>query len=188
MIVCVCGYLKPCVVLVTLVLHDNNQHRLIGHGKTEFARKFAELAGFRDGEQFELISCETETTSRDHAIGLGAGFVGGTKRTRLTDFMVRNDGKQSVLILDEFEKSSPDVFEAFLRVFDTGEYVDKSVNNGRVVSCKWAIIILTTNAADDAIWDYCGSNIPRSQTTSSSRTRSSLERPAPRPLCRSSRV
>ena len=48
----------------------------------------------------------------------------------------------SVILLDEIEKAHPDVFNILLQVLDDGRLTD---GQGRVVSFKNAIIIMTSN-------------------------------------------
>lgn len=53
-----------------------------------------------------------------------------------------------VLLLDEIEKAHPDVFNLLLQVMDNGMLTD---NNGRAVSFKQVILIMTTNVGADSI-------------------------------------
>ncbi len=48
----------------------------------------------------------------------------------------------SVVLLDEFEKAHPNVWDLFLQVFDDGRLTDA---NGRVADFRHAIVILTSN-------------------------------------------
>ena len=48
----------------------------------------------------------------------------------------------SVVLLDEIEKASPEVFDVFLNVFDEGRLVDRY---GRIATFRSAIIIMTSN-------------------------------------------
>jgi ATP-dependent Clp protease ATP-binding subunit ClpC len=54
-----------------------------------------------------------------------------------------------VLLLDEFEKANSDVHNLFLTIFDEGYFSDKS---GRQISLRNMIIIATSNARADTIW------------------------------------
>lgn len=54
----------------------------------------------------------------------------------------------SVLLLDEIEKAHPDVFNLLLQVMDHGTLTD---NNGRMVSFKQVILIMTTNVGAQSI-------------------------------------
>ena len=48
----------------------------------------------------------------------------------------------SVLLLDEFEKAHPQIWDLFLQVFDDGRLTDR---NGRTVDLRHCVIILTSN-------------------------------------------
>ena len=48
----------------------------------------------------------------------------------------------SLLLLDEFEKSSPMIWDLFLQVFDEGRLTD---TNGQTADFRHCLIILTTN-------------------------------------------
>jgi type VI secretion system protein VasG len=58
----------------------------------------------------------------------------------------------SVVLLDEIEKAHPDVHEIFFQVFDKGWMED---GEGRYISFKNTIIILTTNVGTDLIAGMC---------------------------------
>ncbi len=55
-----------------------------------------------------------------------------------------------VLLLDEFEKTTPDILNLFLRIFDEGVFTD--AHNSKV-SAKNNVIIATSNAGSEIIWD-----------------------------------
>jgi ATP-dependent Clp protease ATP-binding subunit ClpC len=52
----------------------------------------------------------------------------------------------TVLLLDEIEKASPDVFDVLLGVFDEGRLTDRF---GRVTNFKSAMIVMTSNLGTD---------------------------------------
>ena len=54
-----------------------------------------------------------------------------------------------VLLLDEFEKTSPEVLNLFLPVLDEGVFADAA---GKKVTAKNIIFIATSNAGSDLIW------------------------------------
>jgi type VI secretion system protein VasG len=76
-------------------------------------------------------------------VGYGEGGV-------LTEAVRRRP--YSVVLLDEVEKAHPDVLELFYQVFDKGMMED---GEGREIDFKNNIIILTTNAATDAMMKLC---------------------------------
>ena len=63
------------------------------------------------------------------------------------------DKPYGVLLLDEFEKTSKDVLDLFLQVLDEGVFSDMS---GKKVNARNMIIIATSNAGSEMIWDWCG--------------------------------
>ncbi len=112
-----------------------------GTGKTELAKAAAE---FLFGSEDRLITVnmaeygERHTVSR--LIGSPPGYVGYDEEGQLTGKI--RTYPYSVVLLDEFEKASPDVHQLFLQVFDEGRITDAK---GRLVSFREAIIILTSN-------------------------------------------
>jgi type VI secretion system protein VasG len=78
--------------------------------------------------------------------GSPPGYVGYGEGGVLTEAVRRRP--YSVVLLDEVEKAHPDVLELFYQVFDKGILED---GEGREVSFKNTIILLTTNACADRI-------------------------------------
>lgn len=64
-------------------------------------------------------------------IGAPPGYVGYDEGGQLTEAVRRKP--YSVILLDEFEKAHPDVFNILLQVLDDGRLTD---NKGRVVNFK----------------------------------------------------
>ncbi len=83
-------------------------------------------------------------------LGSPAGYVGFGEGGVLTEAIRRNP--YSVLLLDEMEKAHPGVHDLFYQIFDKGHIKD---SEGRSVDFKNTIIIMTSNAADQAICDAC---------------------------------
>ena len=77
----------------------------------------------------------------------------------LTEAIRRNP--YTVLLLDEMEKAHPGVHDLFYQVFDKGYIKD---SEGRMIDFKHTIIIMTSNAADQAICDICEQSEERPQT------------------------
>ena len=74
-------------------------------------------------------------------VGAPPGYVGYDEAGQLTEKVRRNP--YSLILLDEVEKAHPDVMHMFLQVLDDGRLTD---GQGRTVSFKDAIIIMTSNA------------------------------------------
>ena len=114
-----------------------------GVGKTELAKQLAATlgVGFIRFDMSEYM--ERHTVSR--LIGAPPGYVGYDQGGLLTDAVTKQP--HSVLLLDEIEKSHPDVFNILLQVMDHGTLTD---NNGRKADFRHVILIMTSNvgAAD----------------------------------------
>jgi ATP-dependent Clp protease ATP-binding subunit ClpB len=59
----------------------------------------------------------------------------------------------AVVLFDEVEKAHPDVFNVLLQILDDGRVTD---SQGRTVSFKNAIIIMTSNIGSGAILEGMG--------------------------------
>jgi ATP-dependent Clp protease ATP-binding subunit ClpB len=55
-----------------------------------------------------------------------------------------------VLLLDEFEKTTTEVRHLFLQILDEGFFTDAG---GKKVNCRNLLIIATSNAGSDLIWE-----------------------------------
>ncbi len=118
-----------------------------GVGKTELAKQLASaLFGTEDSMIRFDMSEYMEKHSVSKLIGSPPGYVGYEEAGQLTEKVRRNP--YSLILLDEIEKAHPDVMNMFLQILDDGRLTD---SQGRVVSFKDTIIIMTTNAgATDA--------------------------------------
>jgi len=56
-----------------------------------------------------------------------------------------------VLLLDEFEKTHKNVLDLFLQIIDEGVFSDM---RGKKVNARNLIIVATSNAGSDMIWEY----------------------------------
>jgi ATP-dependent Clp protease ATP-binding subunit ClpA len=65
-----------------------------------------------------------------------------------------------VVLFDEFEKSNPKVLDLFLQILDEGYFSD---SNGDKVNLRNAIIIATSNADSDLIYNYSKSGFVLSE-------------------------
>ncbi|WP_088808431.1 ATP-dependent Clp protease ATP-binding subunit, partial [Streptococcus pneumoniae] len=113
-----------------------------GVGKTELSKQLAiELFGSADSMIRFDMSEYMEKHSVAKLVGAPPGYVGYDEAGQLTE-KVRNN-PYSLILLDEVEKAHPDVMHMFLQVLDDGRLTD---GQGRTVSFKDAIIIMTSNA------------------------------------------
>lgn len=118
-----------------------------GVGKTELAKALAEYL-FDDEHALVRIDMSEymEKFSVQRLIGAPPGYVGYDEGGQLTEAVRRRP--YSVILLDEMEKAHPDVFNILLQVLDDGRLTD---GQGRVVSFKNTIIIMTSNVGSEYI-------------------------------------
>jgi ATP-dependent Clp protease ATP-binding subunit ClpA len=74
-------------------------------------------------------------------IGAPPGYIGFDQGGLLTEAITKHP--YAVLLLDEFEKAHPDIFNILLQVMDHGTLTD---NNGRKADFRHVVIVMTTNA------------------------------------------
>ncbi|TNC89414.1 MAG: type VI secretion system ATPase TssH, partial [Thalassolituus sp.] len=118
-----------------------------GVGKTETALAVAdELFG---GEQ-NITTINMSEFKEEHKVsmllGSPPGYVGYGEGGVLTEAARRKP--YSVILLDEMEKAHPGVQDIFYNLFDKGTIKD---GEGRDIDFKNTIIIMTSNAGEDAI-------------------------------------
>ena len=123
-----------------------------GVGKTELAKALAECL-FDDERALVRIDMSEymEKFSVQRLIGAPPGYVGYDEGGQLTEAVRRRP--YSVILLDEMEKAHPDVFNVLLQVLDDGRLTD---GQGRLVSFKNTIIIMTSNVGSASIAQYAG--------------------------------
>ncbi|HEW0088188.1 TPA: ATP-dependent Clp protease ATP-binding subunit [Streptococcus pneumoniae] len=113
-----------------------------GVGKTELSKQLAiEFFGSADSMIRFDMSEYMEKHSVAKLVGAPPGYVGYDEAGQLTEKVRHNP--YSLILLDEVEKAHPDVMHMFLQVLDDGRLTD---GQGRTVSFKDAIIIMTSNA------------------------------------------
>lgn len=118
-----------------------------GVGKTELSKALAEAVfGSEDAIIRVDMSEYMEKHSVSKMIGSPPGYVGYEEGGQLSEKVRRNP--YSVVLFDEIEKAHPDVFNILLQVLDDGHITDAQ---GRKISFKNTIIIMTSNAGAQAI-------------------------------------
>jgi len=118
-----------------------------GVGKTETALALADtLFG---GEQ-NITTINMSEFKEEHKVsmllGSPPGYVGYGEGGVLTEAARRKP--YSVILLDEMEKAHPGVQDIFYNLFDKGTIKD---GEGRDIDFKNTVIIMTSNAGEDAI-------------------------------------
>lgn len=119
---------------------------MTGVGKTELAKRLAELYSTSRRLQTYPMGNFTEPHSVSGIIGVPPGYVGHDQGGRLVNDL--NSDPYSVFLLDEGEKAHPNIWVPFLNLFDEGWLIDQ---RGRKAYADRAIFILTTNAGADSI-------------------------------------
>jgi ATP-dependent Clp protease ATP-binding subunit ClpA len=122
-----------------------------GCGKTETAKKLAEQLGVK------LVRIDMSEYQEKHSvsklIGSPPGYVGFEENAGILITQLQ-EHPNCVLLLDEIEKSHPDVSTILLQMMDNG-FVTGS--NGKKADCRNTTIIMTTNlGAQEAERDAIG--------------------------------
>ena len=113
-----------------------------GTGKTEFAKLLA------NNLDMKFLRYDMSEYQERHAvsslIGPPPGYVGYEDSTLGGGKLINDLSKSpySVMLFDEIEKAHPDVANIFLQIMDEGKVTG---SNGKTVSVKNSIIILTSN-------------------------------------------
>ena len=116
-----------------------------GVGKTELAKSVAKtIYGSEDNMIRFDMSEFMERHSVSKLIGSPPGYVGYEDEGKLTKLLRRKP--YSLVLFDEIEKASPDVFNLLLQLFEEGRITD---SKGRVIDGKNAIFLMTSNAGSE---------------------------------------
>jgi ATP-dependent Clp protease ATP-binding subunit ClpA len=113
-----------------------------GTGKTEFAKLLA------NNLDMKFLRYDMSEYQERHAVssllGPPPGYVGYEDSTLGGGKLINDLSKNpySVMLFDEIEKAHPDVANIFLQIMDEGKVTG---SNGKTVSVKNSIIILTSN-------------------------------------------
>ncbi|MCB0322620.1 MAG: ATP-dependent Clp protease ATP-binding subunit [Bdellovibrionales bacterium] len=113
-----------------------------GVGKTEAARALTEaIFGTPDALIRFDMGQFTDAHQANRFYGPPPGYVGSDKGGQLTQAVLKRP--HAVVLLDEVEKADPQIWDAFLPVFDEGYVVDGSFN--KKVDMTNTVIVLTSN-------------------------------------------
>ena len=113
-----------------------------GTGKTELAKLLS------SNLDMPLLKYDMSEYSEKHSvsslIGPPPGYVGFSDSQVQGGRLISDLSKQphSIMLFDEVEKAHPDIFNIFLQMLDEGTITG---SNGKQVSCKNCLIILTSN-------------------------------------------
>jgi ATP-dependent Clp protease ATP-binding subunit ClpB len=118
-----------------------------GVGKTELAKALADQLFDQEEAIIRLDMSEyMEKHSVAKLIGSPPGYVGYDEGGQLSEALRRRP--YAVVLFDEVEKAHHDVFNILLQIFDDGRLTD---SKGRVVNCKNALFIMTSNLGSDLL-------------------------------------
>ena len=121
-----------------------------GVGKTQLAKSIAEYLFDSESNMVRLDMSEyMEKFNVSRLIGAPPGYVGFEEGGQLSERVRRKP--YCVVLLDEIEKAHPDVFNLLLQVMDEGRLTD---SNGRTVSFRNTILIMTSNVGSRELDDY----------------------------------
>ena len=116
-----------------------------GVGKTELAKSVAKLIYGSEDHMIRFDMSEfMDSHSTSKLIGAPPGYVGYEDEGKLTKLLRRKP--YSLVLFDEIEKASPDVFNLFLQMFDEGRITD---SKGRAIDARNAIFLMTSNAGSE---------------------------------------
>jgi hypothetical protein len=87
-----------------------------GHGKTELARRLGHVLSL----ELEVVDC-TIVNREMELFGPRKPYVGAEQGSSLNNFLAKRHGERSIVFLDEFEKTSPDIHKALLLPFENGK-------------------------------------------------------------------
>lgn len=134
-----------------------------GHGKTELAKM---MGKYLNAEHL-LVDC-TEMKHETDLLGPKAPYHGWQKGSPLSNHLSKTIGKRNIVFLDEFEKTTDEVRQALLLIWEDGMYAyspriryilihlgefrDRRSHNK--MKCTDTIWILATNSGEHAIKDF----------------------------------
>jgi ATP-dependent Clp protease ATP-binding subunit ClpC len=125
-----------------------------GVGKTELAKTISRVYF---NKKDLLIRLDMSEYQEESSINKMIGDVDGTKGY-LTEAVRQKPF--SLILLDEFEKANPKIFNLFLQVMDDGRLTD---GQGETIDFTNSIIIATSNAGSNYIEDEIGKGTPIEQ-------------------------
>lgn len=117
-----------------------------GVGKTETTKALAE--NFFESED-NIIRLDMSEYTGEDAVERLIGGVGAKDQNTGTLSEKLSEKQYGVLLLDEFEKTTPKVMDLFLQILDEGQFTDA---RGQKINARNLLIVATSNAGSDMIY------------------------------------
>ncbi|KAM0817926.1 hypothetical protein AB5N19_03733 [Seiridium cardinale] len=122
-----------------------------GHGKTRLCNSFNDLLSVR----MHQVDCAAFSRVVE-LFGPRKGYEGAANGSALNNFLARESGQRSIVFMDEFERTSKEIYDTLLVPLQEGHYEDR--RDLKRVDCRKTIWIMATNALDDTIHAFCKDN------------------------------
>lgn len=130
-----------------------------GVGKTETTKALTETFFHTADKMIRLDMSEySSADALDKLIGSFTTGQPGVLSSKLREM------QYGVLLLDEFEKASPDVHNVFLQLLDEGYFTD---GRGEKIMARNCMIIATSNAGSDRVYEAIAQGTNTATTTES---------------------
>lgn len=122
-----------------------------GVGKSECAKRLAARL-HPEGGGFLKIDCSLFSQGHEVSALVGAppSYVGRDQKPLLDPGIIETEN--SVLLFDEIEKGTPELWNILLQIMEDGEVT--LLNSGRMVSFRNVILIMTTNVGAKEMVNY----------------------------------
>lgn len=113
-----------------------------GVGKSECAKRLARLL-HPEGDGFLKIDCSLFSQGHEVSalVGAAPGYIGREQKPLFDPDVLAQEN--NVLLLDEIEKGSPELWDLLLHIMEDGEIT--LLNSGKTVSFRNTVLIMTTN-------------------------------------------
>ena len=118
-----------------------------GHGKTELARRMGDLLSL----EMHMVDC-TKMKHETDLFGAKKPYEGWEEGAPLNNFLWKNAGERCVVFLDESEKTTEEVRNAMLKLFEHGIYKDRRFD--KPVDCSQTIWVLAANLGCELIQQF----------------------------------
>lgn len=118
-----------------------------GHGKTELAERMGKLLSL----EYHKVNCADKKHETD-MFGPQAPYYDYQRGSPLNNHLATMAGQSSVVFLDEFEKTTEEVWQSLLLLFQSGDYRDR--RDSKSLDCSKTIWILATNSGEEILGKF----------------------------------